>query len=193
MTELVAFRALQGLGVGGLMALSQAIIGDVVPPRERGRYQVLIGSAFGVATIGGPLRGRFLVDNASWRWCSSSACRSACWRWWSCSGPCTCAWSGRTTRSTGPATRCCWPARPRCVGVDQTASSSRATRSSRSADSAARSSKRRVQQRALLGGRRHASMPSSLASTWSITSPAPPPIDSRRLSRKNRDVQVSSM
>lgn len=61
------------------------------------------------------------------------------------------------------------------------------------ADSAARSSKRRVQQRALLGGRRHASKPSSLASTWSITSSAPPPIDSRRLSRKNRDVQVSSM
>lgn len=51
----------------------------------------------------------------------------------------------------------------------------------------------RVQQRALLGGRRHASKPSSLASTWSITSSAPPPIDSRRLSRKNRDVQVSSM
>lgn len=69
MTELVAFRAVQGLGVGGLMALSQAIIGDVVPPRERGRYQGLIGSAFGVATIGGPLLGGFLVDNASWRWC----------------------------------------------------------------------------------------------------------------------------
>jgi len=69
MLQLVAFRALQGLGVGGLMALSQAIIGDVVPPRERGRYQGLIGSSFGVATIGGPLLGGFLVDSASWRWC----------------------------------------------------------------------------------------------------------------------------
>jgi EmrB/QacA subfamily drug resistance transporter len=69
MPELIGFRALQGVGIGGVMALSQAIIGDVVAPRERGRYQGVLGSAFGVATIGGPLLGGFLVDAVSWRWC----------------------------------------------------------------------------------------------------------------------------
>lgn len=67
--ELIAFRAVQGLGIGGLMALSQAIIGDIVAPRERGRYQGYMGSVFGVATVAGPLIGGFLVDALSWRWC----------------------------------------------------------------------------------------------------------------------------
>lgn len=58
-----------GLGVGGLMALCQAIIGDVVSPRERGRYQGYIGSVFGLATVAGPLLGGFLVEHLSWRWC----------------------------------------------------------------------------------------------------------------------------
>lgn len=68
MAQLVGFRAAMGLGVGGLMALSQAIIGDVVSPRERGRYQGYIGSVFGLATVAGPLLGGFLVEHLSWRW-----------------------------------------------------------------------------------------------------------------------------
>ena len=68
MAQLVGFRAVMGLGVGGLMALSQAIIGDVVSPRERGRYQGYIGSVFGLATVAGPLLGGFLVEHLSWRW-----------------------------------------------------------------------------------------------------------------------------
>jgi MFS family permease len=68
MTELIAFRALQGLGGGGLIVTTLAVIGDVVPPRERGRYQGFFGAVFGVSTIIGPLLGGFFVDNLSWRW-----------------------------------------------------------------------------------------------------------------------------
>ncbi len=65
---LVAFRALQGLGAGGLMVGAQAIIGDVVSPRERGRYQGLFGAVFALATVVGPLLGGVLTQHASWRW-----------------------------------------------------------------------------------------------------------------------------
>jgi EmrB/QacA subfamily drug resistance transporter len=68
MTELIAFRAIQGLGAGGLIVVTIAVVGDIVPPRERGRYQGYFGGVFGVATVIGPLLGGFFVDNLSWRW-----------------------------------------------------------------------------------------------------------------------------
>lgn len=68
MTELIAFRAVQGLGAGGLIVLTQAVIGDIVPPRQRGRYQGLFGAVFGVASVAGPLLGGVIVQAISWHW-----------------------------------------------------------------------------------------------------------------------------
>src|SRR4051794_33626140 len=68
MGELIAFRAVQGLGGGGLMVTTIAVVGDIIPPRDRGRYQGFFGAVFGVSTVIGPLLGGFFVDNLSWRW-----------------------------------------------------------------------------------------------------------------------------
>ncbi|MDX3489030.1 MDR family MFS transporter [Streptomyces sp. ID05-18] len=68
MPQLIGFRALQGLGGGGLMVLSMAIVGDLVAPRERGKYQGLFGAVFGVTSVLGPLLGGFFTEHLSWRW-----------------------------------------------------------------------------------------------------------------------------
>ena len=65
MPELVVFRAVQGIGAGGLFPLAIATVGSIVPPRDRGRYQGLIGAVFAAASIVGPLVGGFIVDNAA--------------------------------------------------------------------------------------------------------------------------------
>ena len=68
MTELIGFRAVQGLGAGGLISIAMAVIGDVIPPRERGRYQGYFAAVFGVSSVAGPLLGGWLTDGPGWRW-----------------------------------------------------------------------------------------------------------------------------
>jgi EmrB/QacA subfamily drug resistance transporter len=68
MGQLIAFRAVQGLGGGGLIVTTSAAIGDIIPPRDRARYQGLFGAVWGLSTILGPLIGGFFVEHVSWRW-----------------------------------------------------------------------------------------------------------------------------
>ena len=68
MAQLIAFRAIQGLGAGGLMVNVMAIIGDLVPPRERGQYQGIMAAVMSLAMIAGPLVGGFITDHLDWRW-----------------------------------------------------------------------------------------------------------------------------
>jgi EmrB/QacA subfamily drug resistance transporter len=68
MTVLILGRAIQGLGAGGLIPLAMAVIGDLIAPRERGKWQGLTGAVFGVASVVGPATGGWISDNASWRW-----------------------------------------------------------------------------------------------------------------------------
>jgi MFS family permease len=65
---MIAGRSVQGLGAGGLMSLALAVIGDVIPPRERGKYQGLIAAVFGVSSVAGPLLGGWFTDNLGWEW-----------------------------------------------------------------------------------------------------------------------------
>jgi EmrB/QacA subfamily drug resistance transporter len=67
--ELIGFRVIQGLGMGGLTALAQVVIAAIIPPRERGRYSGYLGAIMAVATVGGPLIGGVIVDSIGWRWC----------------------------------------------------------------------------------------------------------------------------
>src|SRR3954454_3360254 len=68
MGQLIVFRGIQGLGAGVLMVLAMAIVADVIPPRDRGRYQGLFGAVFGAASVAGPLLGGFFTDHWSWHW-----------------------------------------------------------------------------------------------------------------------------
>ena len=114
-TQLIVLRLVQGAAAGGLMTLAMAAVGDLVAPRERGRYQGYIAATFAVATVVGPLLGGLLVENASWRWVFFVNLPWASPRWsgWRCgcrrrppSAP-----SARSTPSAPP----CWLGRPaRC-------------------------------------------------------------------------------
>src|SRR5690348_10715778 len=68
MGQLIAFRFLQGLGGGGLMVTTMAVVGDIIPPRERGRYQGIFGAVFGLSSVAGPLLGGYFTTEWSWRW-----------------------------------------------------------------------------------------------------------------------------
>src|ERR1043165_5900063 len=68
MLQLIIFRAIQGVGGGALMVTTQAAVGDIVSPRQRGRYQGIFGAVFGAASVAGPFLGGYLTTHWSWRW-----------------------------------------------------------------------------------------------------------------------------
>ena len=101
MMQLIAFRAVQGLGGGGLMVTAMAVVGDIVSPRDRGRYQGIFGAVFGVASVAGPLLGATSRRTGRGGGSSTSTCRSASSRSSSSRRPYRAAASARATASTG--------------------------------------------------------------------------------------------